>query len=131
MRTIGSTACTCACIYVYILCCHGNDGFTPLYIHLSKIQHSINHGQLVYMSAIHLLMFGSLFDIPRASGSREISQTNSSQAGVYLHIYTSWPWFIYTMSICNNYLHNGRVKSCLYIVALVIVLWAKFSKQDR
>ena len=38
-------------------------GLTPLYIHLIKIQHSINHGQLVYMSAIHLLMFGSLFVI--------------------------------------------------------------------
>ena len=30
----------------------------------------------------------------RASGSREISQINSSLAGVYLHIYTSCPWFI-------------------------------------
>ena len=38
-------------------------GLTPLHIHLIKIQHSINHGQLVYMSAIHLLMFGSLFVI--------------------------------------------------------------------
>ena len=57
-------------------------GLTPLYIHLSKIQR-INNGQLVYMSAIHLLMFGSLFVIYPSSWI-----TNSSQAGVYLHIYT-------------------------------------------
>ena len=35
---------------------------------------------------------------------REISQINSSQAGVYLHIhmYTSWPWFI-------SYIYNTHV----------------------
>ena len=67
-------------------------GLTPLYIHLIKIQHSIYHGQLGYVSAIHLLMFGSLFVIYpsslRLSESRCISAHIHLLAMVYiLHIY--------------------------------------------
>ena len=61
------TLCVCVCTYILYMYIYYvamvTTSLTPLYIHLSKIQHSINHGQLVYMSAIHLLMFGSLFVI--------------------------------------------------------------------
>ena len=89
-------------------------GLTPLYIHLIKIQHSINHGQLVHMSDIHLLMFGSLFVIYpsslRLSGnitnklltSRCISAHIHLLAMVYiLHIPTMYMYICVTVYIAH------------------------------
>ena len=67
-------------------------GLTPLYIHLIKIQHSKPWPIGIYVSYTPAYVRKFICDISREP---EISQINSSQEGVYLHIYTSWPWFIY------------------------------------
>ena len=65
----------------------------------------MNHVQLVYMSDIHLLMFGRLF--PQAVGPREISQINFLTFRCVSDI--SWPWFTYTIAIMNALLSVCRI----------------------
>ena len=70
-------------IHVCVLCCHGNDRFyVYIYMHLIKIQHVTKPWPIGVRTCICqlytcMLMFRSLF-FPQASGSREISQINSS-----------------------------------------------------
>ena len=93
--------CTCTCmynVYMYMYIC-----------------------QLHVYTCIHLLMFGSLFVIfLELSGNIKI---NCSQAGVYLHIYTSWPWFIYYTYIytCTcTHIQCSRVLCNAYFTALIV-----------
>ena len=73
-------------------------GFIILYYYYTphQIQHSLNNGQLVYMYVNYTPPYVPKFiNYIYPSSSQKVSRINSSQAGVYLHLYTSWPWFIY------------------------------------
>ena len=59
---------TCVYTYIHILCCYDNNRFYIfVYTPSSKVHIAFYmYIKLVYMSAIHLLMFGSLFPRARA-----------------------------------------------------------------
>ena len=85
------------CIYYVVMV---TTGFIFLNIHLVKIQHNW------CMSAIHLLMFGSLFVVPSSLPAvRKYLKIDPSQAGVYLHIYTSLVLamvYTYNVHVCTT-----------------------------
>ena len=99
------------CIYIYTVAMV-MTGFI-LNIHLIKIHITYNHGQLVYMymcmSAIHLLMFGSLFMIYPSSlrllgnkllTSRCISAPIHLLAMVYNILHKHKCVYVHTYHIC-------------------------------